>query len=104
MDTLINNFDSLEQIIYEDGIRIKELDIHQDMDMILIILNTGRILQEKISKYPLLRNATDTELNHYELIGNGTGVHWPELDEDLSLKGFLRDTLKDHVLGDIKII
>ena len=104
MYTLVNSFDSLEQIIYEDGIRIKEIDVHPDIDMLLIILNTGRILQEKISKYPLLRNATVTALKKYELIGNGTGVHWPELDEDLSLKGFLRDTIKDHVIGNSKIV
>ena len=69
------------------------------MDILLIILNTGSVLQEKISKYPRLRNASLTTLKTYELIGKGTGIHWPELDEDLSLKGFLRDTLKNQVVG-----
>ena len=50
MDTLVNSFDSLEQLIYEEGIRIKEIDVHPDMDILLIILNTGSVLQEKISK------------------------------------------------------
>ena len=104
MDTLINSFDSLEQIIYEEGIRIREIDVHPDMDMLLIILNTGRVLQEKVSKYPLLQNASITALKSYELIGNGTGVHWPKLNEDLSLKGFLRNAVKDQVSGNIKIV
>ena len=52
MDTLINNYDSLEQLIYDEGIRIKEIDVHPDMDMLLIILNTGKVLQGQLSKYP----------------------------------------------------
>ena len=104
MDTLVNSFDTLEQLIYDEGIRIKEIDVHQDMDILLIILNTGSVLQEKISKYPRLRNASITALKTYELIGKGTGIHWPELDEDLSLKGFLRDTLKSQIVGNSKIV
>lgn len=99
MDTLVNSFDALEQLIYEEGIRIKEIDVHPDMDILLIILNTGSVLQEKISKYPRLHNASIAALKNYELIGKGTGIHWPELDEDLSLKGFLRNTLKNQVVG-----
>jgi len=104
MDTLINNYDTLELLIYQEGIRIKEIDVHPDMDMLLIILNTGRILQEKLSKYPRLRNAPAASLKNYEFIGSGTGIHWPELDEDLSLKGFLRDTIKNQVIGESKIV
>ena len=37
------------------------------------------------------------QLLQYELIGNGTGIHWPAIDEDLSLKGFLKDELKQVV-------
>jgi hypothetical protein len=104
MDTLINSYDSLEQLIYEEGIRIREIDVHPEMDMLLIILNTGRVLQEKLSKYPRLHNATKESLEKYQLIGKGTGIHWPELDEDLSLKGFLRDAIKSHVSGNSKIV
>ena len=104
MDTLINNFDAIEQLIYEEGVRIKEIDVHVDMDILLIILNTGSVLQEKISKYPRLRDASESALKEYQLIGKGVGIHWPALDEDLSLKGFLRDTLKNQVIGNSKIV
>ena len=104
MDTLINSFDSLEQLIYDERIRIKEIDVHRDVDILLIILNTGAVLQEKISKYPRLHNASESALTTYKLIGKGTGIHCPELDEDLSLKGLLRDTLKNQVIGSIKIV
>jgi hypothetical protein len=93
MDTLINNFDSIEQLIYDEGIRIKEIDVHPDMDMLLIILNTGSVLQEKLSRYTRLKGAPTDDLMNYQLIGKGTGIHWPELDEDLSLKGFLRNSI-----------
>ena len=99
MDTLINSFDTLEQLIYDEKIRIKEIDVHPDMDMLLIILNTGSVLQEKLSSYPSLKNASIAALRNYELIGKGTGIHWPDLDEDLSLKGFLRNSIKSQVTG-----
>jgi len=103
MDTLINSYDSLEQLIFDEGIRIREIDVHPDMDMLLIILNTGIVLQEKLSSYPRLQNADAESLKKYTLIGKGTGIHWQDLDEDLSLKGFLRDAVRKQVLGTGKI-
>ena len=57
------------------------------------------LLKEKLSKYSRLSKANTQTLLNYELIGNGTGIHWPELDEDLSLKGFLKDAIKEQVIG-----
>ena len=53
---------NLEQLIYDEGIRIKEIDVHPNMDMLLIILNTGSVLQEKLSNYPSLHNAPISSL------------------------------------------
>jgi hypothetical protein len=39
-------------------------------------------------------------LLQYELIGDGIGIHWPLLDEDLSLKGFIQDELRRVVKSD----
>lgn len=99
MDTLVNNYDALEQLIYEEGVRIKEIDVHADMDMLLVILNTGTVLQEKLSAYPRLQNAKPDSLKNYRLIGKGTGIHWEELDEDISLKSFLKDAVRKQVFG-----
>lgn len=63
----------------------------------LIILNTKAILQQQISTHKRLQNASKEQLHNYKLIGGGTGIHWEELDEDLSLKGFLRDELRNVV-------
>lgn len=95
-----NSFDKIEQLINEDGIRIKEIDVHPDLDLLLIILNTGSVLQEKLSKYPRLHKAPVASLNKYKLIGKGTGIHWQDLDENLSLKGFLRSTLIKQIVSD----
>jgi hypothetical protein len=100
MDTLKNNFDGLEQLIYSEGIKIKAVDIHKDMDIWLIILNTGFVLKEKLSRYFQLSQATNKQLLNFQLIGNGAAIHWPDLDEYLSLKGFLRDNIKSLVVGD----
>jgi hypothetical protein len=103
MNTSENKYDSLESLIYEEGLRIETIDVHQDMNLFLVILNTKAILRQKISAYARLKNATEEQLKQYELIGNGTGVYWPALDEDLSLKGFLRNELRNLVgnVGDV---
>jgi hypothetical protein len=102
MSTLKNNYDAIEQLIYSDNLQIQAVDFHKEMDLMLIVLNTKAILHQKISSYPTLHNASLLLLQQYELIGNGTGIHWPALDEDLSLKGFLKDELRQTVNSTLK--
>ncbi len=97
MNTSINNYDTIEQLIYTEGLRIQAVDFHKELDLMLVVLNTKAILQQKISSYPSMINATAEQLMQYKLIGNGTGINWPALDEDLSLKGFLKDELRQTV-------
>lgn len=92
-----NQFDTIEHLIFTEGLRIETADIHPDLDLMLIILNTKAVLRQNISSYSLLKEADKSKLLNYELIGGGTGIHWPLLDEDLSLKGFLRDELRKVV-------
>ncbi len=100
MNTLVNKFDAIEKLIYEEGIRIDAIDLHPELDVMLIILNTKAVLHQRLSSYKLLKTADKNSLLKYELTGNGTGIHWPSLDEDLSLKGFLRDELLNIVKKD----
>lgn len=97
MSTSINNYDTIEQLIYTEGLRIQAVDFHKELDLMLVVLNTKAILQQKISSYPSMKNATTEQLMQYELIGGGTGIHWHALNEDLSLKGFLKDELRQAV-------
>jgi len=100
MSTLgTNQFDAIENIIFIDGLRIKAIDFHPELDLMTIYLNTKVVLSQQISSYKLLKNADGKQLMQYELIGGGTGIHWPQLDEDLSLKGFLQDELRKVVKG-----
>jgi hypothetical protein len=39
-----------------------------------------------------LLNATESQRRNFELLGDGLGIHWPEIDEDLSIAGLLRGT------------
>jgi len=55
----------------------------------LITLDDGRKLSIPLAWYTSLFTATKKQLTTYELIGDGEGIHWPLLDEDLSVKGFL---------------
>lgn len=97
MNTSINNFDAIETLIHEEGLRIEAIDFHPELDVMLILLNTKAVLRQRISTYKSLVNAKNDALTQYELIANGIGVHWPLLDEDLSLKGFLKDELRQMV-------
>ena len=89
-----NNYDTIEKLIYDEGLRIEALDFHIELDLMLIILNSKAVLNQKISNFKQLKNSSINELQQYRFISNGNGVHWAKLDEDLSLKGFLRDELR----------
>ncbi len=52
-------------------------------------LKDGRILSVPYTWFPRLIGASSELLNHYELSGNGEGIHWPDLDEDISVQGLL---------------
>ena len=58
-------------------------------DTLAAELSDGRTISVPISWYPRLVHATPEERNNWELIGTGEGIHWPDLDEDLSVEGFL---------------
>ncbi|MBK6682267.1 MAG: DUF2442 domain-containing protein [Ignavibacteriales bacterium] len=68
--------------------RIKNVKI--DRDLITVGLMDGRIISVPLVWYPSLMNATPEQLMNWEIAGGGYGIHWPDLDEDLSTEGFLR--------------
>jgi hypothetical protein len=52
-------------------------------------LSDGRSLSVPLSWYPRLDNATPAERDKWEFIGDGRGIHWPDIDEDISVQGLL---------------
>lgn len=62
--------------------------VNFDDEMMHVSLTDGRLISVPIIWFPLLRAATSEQRANYE-IGGGTFLHWPELDEDLSVASLL---------------
>ena len=58
-------------------------------DSLTVDLTDGRTLAAPLAWYPRLVHGTPQERNNWRLIGDGEGIHWPDLDEDLSVEGLL---------------
>jgi hypothetical protein len=58
-------------------------------DAMTVHLDDGRTLSVPLAWYPRLFHGTKQERNRFQLIGEGEGIHWPALDEDISVEGLL---------------
>jgi hypothetical protein len=58
-------------------------------DALIIELVDGRVVRVPLTWYPRLWYGSAEERARFEIIGDGTLVHWPDLDEDLSVAGIL---------------
>ncbi len=59
-------------------------------DTLSVDLNDGRTITVPLAWYPRLLHATREQLNNWQVCGGGYGIHWPDLDEDLSTEGLLK--------------
>ncbi len=59
-------------------------------DELIVELEDGRRLSVPIAWYPRLADATAVQRANWQLLGRGEGIHWPDIDEDLSVEGLLR--------------
>ena len=55
-----------------------------------VLLADGRKISVPLAWFPRLLHATAGQRQNFELLGEGEGVHWPDIDEDLSVGGLLR--------------
>jgi len=69
-------------------LRVK--DVFAGEDRLTVELMDGRAISVPLAWYPRLADATPQQLSHWEVAGGGYGIHWPEIDEDLSTEGLLR--------------
>jgi len=60
-----------------------------DDDLMHVSLTDGRIVSVPIIWFPLLHEATPQQRENYEISGGGVSLHWPEIDEDISVAGLL---------------
>jgi hypothetical protein len=63
-----------------------------DDEWLHVALADGRRLSVPLAWFPRLNQATPDQRRQWELIGHGVGIHWPEIDEDLSVAGLLAGT------------
>lgn len=66
------------------------MDVRLDDDRLAVDLMDGRSISVPLAWYPRLLDATPEQRRHWEIAGGGYGIHWPEIDEDLSTEGLLR--------------
>jgi hypothetical protein len=61
-----------------------------DADRLIVDLMDGRTIAVPLAWYPRLFEATPEQRSDWKIAGGGYGIHWPEIDEDLSVEGLLR--------------
>jgi hypothetical protein len=71
------------------GLRVKDVRITEDE--LIVSIADGRTISVPLVWYPRLLHATVEQRARCELAGAGYGIHWPEIDEDLSTEGLLAD-------------
>jgi len=65
-------------------------DVRFTDDLLSVDLADGRTISAPLAWYPRLLHATPGERANWRVAGGGYGIHWPEIDEDLSTEGLLR--------------
>lgn len=61
-----------------------------EADALVVELMDGRVLSTPLAWFPRLMTATEAQRANWEVAGGGYGLHWPDIDEDLSVEGLLR--------------
>jgi len=97
MNTFHNKYDPFESLIFEEGLKIKSLEMDASNNKMIIHLNGDLLLVAPIDFFAGLKKANASQLKNFKIIGSASGIHWPELDEDLSLKGFLKEYLRQRL-------
>ena len=69
--------------------KTKIVDVKVTDVTLTVNLDDGRTVSVPTEWYPRLAHGTPQEQKNWRLIGRGTGIHWPDLDEDISLENLL---------------
>jgi len=66
------------------------VDVKFTKDTLSVTMRDGRTITVPLAWYPRLFHATVAQRRNWQVAGGGYGIHWPEVDEDLSREGLLR--------------
>ena len=72
-----------------DSLTATALQVVITDEALSVELADGRTISVPLAWYPRLAHGSPAERNQWQLIGQGSGIHWPELDEDISIEGLL---------------
>ncbi|MDI5985263.1 DUF2442 domain-containing protein [Halomonas sp. M4R5S39] len=78
----------MHSLVSDNDLRVMSVQV--DDDRLTVELMDGRAIAVPLAWYPKLSSATPAQRNNWEIAGGGYGIHWPDLDEDLSTEGLLR--------------
>jgi Protein of unknown function (DUF2442) len=66
------------------------VDVKCLIDPLLVVLADGREVSAPLVWFPRLQKATEKQRSNWRLIGGGIGIHWEDVDEDISVNSLLR--------------
>jgi len=72
-----------------DGQLAKAVEIKVSEESLSVDLDDGRTITVPLNWYPRLVHGSQSERENFELIGKGKGIHWPDLDEDISVENLI---------------
>ena len=72
-----------------DSAALKATAVRTTDDTLVVELADGRSISAPLGWYPRLFHATAAERGHFRFIAGGEGIHWPDLDEDISVEGIV---------------
>ena len=70
------------------GEKVKAVEV--DEDVLSVSLADGRTITVPLAWYPKLLHASAEQRANWQVCGGGFGIHWPDIDEDVSIEGLLR--------------
>jgi hypothetical protein len=78
------------------------VDVRFGEGSLTVALADGRSVTAPLAWYPRLLHATPEQRGNWEVIGAGFGVHWPDVDEDLSVEGLLKGAAAPGVVSALR--
>ncbi len=94
--------DPFDRLIFEKGLRAKQVIADKKLNTLVVLLNNAMVVKVPLNNFSRLKKATQKQLNNWELIGGGIGIRWDELDEDVSIKGLIKDSAISSVLHQLQ--